>query len=452
LHRDSLLHVPIRERDGNKSEGAAVLTDPRYDAVLAGSLLRRRGMRIVTGAVLLVVLAFAAVIQLSALVNMRSDIAGVFLKALFLSSFLTIVPIAVLWFLDRREREGTWLFDAAFLWGGFIATALSLPFNNAFFQLVDDWVAQNPAITGVLGPDAAAMIAAPISAPIVEEIAKALGVLAIFWVARAEFDGMRDGFVYGAAVGVGFNWSEAALYVAQGYAESGVAPYGTELGARYALFGLGGHALFTGMLGLCLGLAVQTNRRWLRVLAPIIGIVLAIAAHRLINSLPLRAALEQARTGVPVDSHQGPAEAGFLDAFLRGSINQLAILLPFMLMTALALWRSGVWERRVIREELGSEIGRAVTPGEYEGIAQDDILRTRRVSGMQRGASSALVKAQNELAFRKRRVRADGKTPSTIILSDDGEKRSSACGNCRHEAPIPAPPSGEMGSAAGPSD
>lgn len=388
-----------------------MLTDPRDDAVLTGSSLRQRGMRMVIGAGLLVLLAFAALVQLTALASVRSDIAGVFLKALILSSFLAIVPLAVLWFLDRRERESAWLFAAALLWGGFIATALSLPFNNAFFQLVDAWVAQNPGIAGVLGPDAAAMIAAPISAPIVEEIAKALGVLAIFWLGRTEFDSMRDGFVYGAAVGVGFNWSEVALYVAQGYAETGVAPYGPELGTRYALFGLGGHALFTGMFGLCLGFAVETNRRWLRVLAPVIGIVLAIAAHRLINSLPLLAALEQARTGMPANSQQAAADAGFLDAFLQGSINEIVVLLPFFVMTGLALWRSGVWERRVIREELGSEIGRAVTPGEYEDIVQDRILHTRRVGGVQRGLSSAVVKAQNELAFRKRRVRNDGRDP-----------------------------------------
>lgn len=387
-----------------------MLTGPRYDAALTGSPLRRRGMGIVISTVLLLLIAFAALIQLSALANVPSDIAGVFLKALLLSSLLAIVPLAILRFLDRRERESAWLLAAAFLWGAFIATALSLPFNNAFFESVDAWVAQNPAVTSVLGPDAAEMIAAPISAPIVEEIAKALGVLAIFWLARTEFDGMRDGFVYGAAVGVGFNWSEAALYVAQGYGGSGVAPYGTELGARYALFGLGGHALFTGMFGLCLGLAIQTNRRWLRFLAPIIGIVLAIAAHRLINFQPLLAALEQARTGAPA-GQPPPGEAGFLDAFVGGSINELVILLPFLLVTGLALWWSGVWERRVIREELGSEIGRAVTPGEYDDIVQDRILRTRRVRGMQRGASSAVVNAQNELAFRKHRVREDGKDP-----------------------------------------
>jgi RsiW-degrading membrane proteinase PrsW (M82 family) len=289
-------------------------------------------MRAVISVVLLVMLAFAALIQFSALASVPPDIAAVFLKALTLSSLLAIVPLSVLWFLDRREREGIWLFAAAFLWGGLVATTIALPFNNASFRLVDAWVAENPAVTQTLGPDAAMLLAAPTSAPIVEEIAKALGVLAIFWMLRTEFDSMRDGFVYGAAIGIGFNWSEAALYVAQGYADSGVAPYGLELGSRYALFGLGGHALFTGMFGLCLGFAIQTKRWWLRILAPVVGIVLAISAHRLSNSMPLLAALEQANTGMQADRNQPPAEAGFLDAFVNGSINVLLMFLPFMLM------------------------------------------------------------------------------------------------------------------------
>ena len=395
-----------------------MLSDPRYDPLLTGSPLRQRGTSTVIGAVLFVVLAFAALVQLGALVTVRSDIAAVFLKALTLSSVLAIVPLAVLWFLDRRERESAWLFAAAFLWGGFVATAIALPFNNASFRLVDAWVAENPAITLVLGPDAAMLLAAPISAPIVEEIAKALGVLVIFWLLRAEFDSARDGFVYGAAVGVGFNWSEAALYVAQGYAESGVAPYGLELGGRYALFGLGGHALFTGMFGLCLGFAIQTKRWWLRILVPTIGIVLAIAAHKLSNTLPLLAALGQARRGVPADWQQAPAEAGFLDAFLSGSINELVTFLPFLLLTGLVLWWSGVWERRVIREELGSEVGSAVTPGEYEEIVRDRIFRTRRVRGTQRRTSLALVNAQNELAFRMRHVREEGEDPERDRLAN----------------------------------
>ena len=110
---------------------------------------------------------------------------------------------------------------------------------------------------------------------------------------------MRDGIVYGALVGLGFNWFEAPIYVAQGYAETGVAPWGMQLGWRFALFGLGGHALFTALFGASLGLALQTRRRWLRMLAPIGGLVLAIAAHAVNNVLPLLFALAAADTGEP---------------------------------------------------------------------------------------------------------------------------------------------------------
>jgi RsiW-degrading membrane proteinase PrsW (M82 family) len=388
-----------------------MLANPSHDPLVSGTPLRQRGVCMVISAVLIAALALAVLLQLSALASLPPDIASVFLAALALSSLLSVVPLAVLWFLDRREREGAWLFAAAFLWGGCIATALALPFNTAFFQFIDTWVARHPVVTEVLGPDAATLLAAPISAPIVEEVAKALGVLLIFRLLRAEFDNMRDGFVYGAVVGVGFNWSEAALYVAQGYVQSGVPPFGQELGGRYALLGLGGHAMFTGMFGACLGLALQTRRRWVRILAPIGGITLAIAAHMLNNSLPLLAALAGAAAGEPPGAQEPAQDIGFLGSFLSGTLIQLVVFLPFLLIVGLALWRSGVWERRVIREELEGEVGHAVSPGEYQDIVRDRILRTRRINGMGRRASSALVNAQHELAFRKRRVRDDGKDP-----------------------------------------
>src|SRR5262245_61107390 len=198
---------------------------------------------------LFVVLISAVFVQLTLLLSMRPDVVRVFFRALFLSTLLAIVPLAALWFLDRREREKPWLFAAAFLWGGCIATGLALPFNSAFFALVDVWVARHPVVGDLLGPNAPMLLAAPISAPIAEEVAKAAGVLLIFWFLRAEFDNMRDGLVYGALVGLGFNWFEAALYVAQDHALHGIESYGAQLGFRYAMFGFGGHALFTGIFG-----------------------------------------------------------------------------------------------------------------------------------------------------------------------------------------------------------
>jgi protease PrsW len=254
-------------------------------------------------------------------------------------------------------------------------------------------------------------LAAPISAPISEEIAKALGVLVLFSFLRAEFDNMRDGIVYGALVGAGFNWFEAALYVAQNYAEYGEATYGLQLGARYALFGLGGHAMFTAMFGAFVGFATQTQYRWLRVLAPLAGLTLAIVAHMLYNVLPLVAALESAAAGEPAARSEPFPNMGFVETFVSSSLLQLVIFLPFLLILAIALWRSGVWERSVIRDELADEVGRTVSADEYRDIVGDRIFRTRRIDRLQPRVSAALVNAQHELAFRKRRVREAGENP-----------------------------------------
>jgi hypothetical protein len=171
--------------------------------------------------------------------------------------------------------------------------------------------------------------------------------------------------------------------------------------------------MFTGMFGACLGLANQTRRRWLRIIAPIFGLILAIGAHMLNNALPLLGALAGE---LPRDPEPLP-NIGFLEAFLAASLIRLVIFLPFVVIAALLLWRSGVWERRVIREELAAEIGRSVTPSEYQEIVRDRAFRTRRINGFGH-ASPALVNAQNELAFRKRRVRDDGNDPEHDFLAN----------------------------------
>jgi hypothetical protein len=222
---------------------------------------------------------------------------------------------------------------------------------------------------------------------------------------------MRDGIVYGALIGLGFNWFEAALYVAQGYAEYGVAPYGLQLGVRYALFGLGGHAMFSAIFGAFLGFAIQTRRTSMRILAPIAGLALAIAAHMLNNALPLIAALASVAAGEPPPGHEPPPDVGFLEAFLAGSLIQLTIFLPFIVIFAVAVWRSGVWERQVIRDELAIEVGRTMTEDEYTDLLGDNMFRTRRIDWLRPRTSAALVNAQHELAFRKRRVRDEDKDP-----------------------------------------
>jgi RsiW-degrading membrane proteinase PrsW (M82 family) len=63
-----------------------------------------------------------------------------------MSTLLAVMPLAVLWFLDRRERESPWLFASAFLWGGLIATTLALPVNSTVLYFVAQWLEGNSAL------------------------------------------------------------------------------------------------------------------------------------------------------------------------------------------------------------------------------------------------------------------------------------------------------------------
>src|SRR5262249_32069810 len=176
-----------------------------------------------------------------------------------------------------------------------------------------------------------------------------------------------------------------------------------QLGWRYALFGFSGHAMFTGIFGALLGLVFQTRRRWLRILAPFIGLALAVGAHFWNNALPLLFALAGAAAGdPPPPGREPPPDMGFLRAFVSGSLTELTTFLPFLVIMMLALWRSGVWERRVIREELAEEVGRTVTPEEYDQIVRDRAFRTRRIARMHPRESAALVDAQHEPAVPQR--------------------------------------------------
>ena len=278
------------------------------DSSISG--LGRVGAGETVDAALLAALFLAFLAQVLMLSRVDIDVAGVFLRALFFSTILSFIPISIIWFLDRRERENPWIFAAAFLWGGLIATTISLPLNTAAFRVVDRWVALNPLVAEMLGPNAVTLIAAPLSAPLVEEIAKGAGVCLILWMIRDKFDGMRDGFIYGALIGVGFNWFEAPLYVMQGFAEHGVAPYSQELGVRQGILGLGGHALFTGIFGLSLGLAVQTSRRWLKRIAPPVGLLIALAAHLFNNIMPLLQLLMAAPDGAVSTAGVGQRSVG----------------------------------------------------------------------------------------------------------------------------------------------
>jgi RsiW-degrading membrane proteinase PrsW (M82 family) len=384
-----------------------------------GSPLRHRNFALAVSAALLSLLIFSLLMLGILLGSMHKDAARVFMISLYAATAFSALPMAILWWLDRRERESPWLFLFMFLWGGLIATSLALPINNYIIADIGQWIAKNPWVRDQLGKDAALLLGAPIAGPLVEEICKGLGILLIFFLLRAEFDNMRDGFIYGAVVGTGFNWLETPLYIAHGYAQFGDAPWELQLGARFALFGLAGHALYSGLFGAFVGLARQTRKMPIRIGAPILGLILAMLAHAINNLMPLIVTLFEYSQGKPPDSNSPPDDYGLLEAWAMASLLDLTVFLPFVALMLFLLWRSGLWEMEVIRQELKDEPAELVTPQEYQDILQQGLFQTRRIDLSDLKWSNALVNAQHELAFRKRRLREDGVDPETdpLILS-----------------------------------
>ena len=121
-------------------------------------------------------------------------------------------------------------------------------------------------VNGIVDAAVGEMLGAILTGPIIEEIAKGLGLLLFLWLLRSEFDGPRDGFIYGVLIGLGFTWLETAVYIATGFEESGSIAWGFQLSSRYALAGLNGHALYTSITGTFIGFSLLRTG-WLAPLA-----------------------------------------------------------------------------------------------------------------------------------------------------------------------------------------
>ena len=173
---------------------------------------------------------------------------GVVLLAL--GAVLALIPLGIVLYgvlrIDRWEPEPRTILLFAFLWGAGVSVAAAL-----IVGLGVDMVAAGAGMS----TDEYDFFGTVIQAPVVEEFAKGIGVLAIFLFARRYFDGPVDGVVYASVVAGGFAFTENILYFAASMAESGI----VSGDATLTFFVRGvmspfAHAMFTAMTGLFIGL------------------------------------------------------------------------------------------------------------------------------------------------------------------------------------------------------
>ncbi len=189
---------------------------------------------------------------------------------------LTIVVLGVRW-IDRWEPEPRIALVLAFLWGATASILIALFVDVA----ASDWIAASGGDTNLT-----VFFQAAVQAPIVEEVAKGLGLLIIYLVARRYFDGPVDGIVYAAMIAAGFAFTENIQYFGLQLFESGALD-----GAVIEIFFIRGilapfsHVMFTACIGFAIGLAARKGTVFGGIGALLLGLIPAILLHAFWNGV-----------------------------------------------------------------------------------------------------------------------------------------------------------------------
>ena len=263
-------------------------------------------------------------------------------------------------FFDLYEREPLSILALMAAWGGTVAVAIA--------------VIGNTALDNSLPRPVETVFGAAISAPLVEESAKGAALLAAFMVSiwankkfgLFKFEGLTDGLLYGAAVGLGFALVEDILYFINATAEHGQVGDGlTVFLERTSLLRLDMllHPLATGAFGAGLGLAAWSLTRRGRIGFPLLGLLLAILTHAAWNGfnqlvLVERYGWHQTSAWYTNHLHDRTLAQQMDRTFIHASEVFQVLWWAFIVLwvVAIALWLRH--QREVIRFELQDEVGR----------------------------------------------------------------------------------------------
>lgn len=303
------------------------------------------------------------------------------------SVFCAIVPmlffLLIVWLLDPFDREPAWMVGLTFLWGAAGATAFSL-FGNDLMSLLT---------SAIFGPEYGGHVAVTFGAPLVEEPLKAL-VLVLVMFSR-HFDNATDGFVYGAAAGLGFGATENLMYFVT-VASSGD-PFGWFMNVLVrTFFSAVMHACATASVGAMLGWA--RFRGWgAKLVAAPVGFGIAMGMHATWNGL------------LTAEVITGNVIFHYLDF----------VLFPLEFLVLVAVFQFALWdERATIRRELADEVQAKLLPLKHASAVGSFWARLRSdwvPPGIPR---RQYVRAVTTLALRKHQAR-NASTASYGFYSDE---------------------------------
>jgi protease PrsW len=300
-----------------------------------------------------------------------------FLTGLVVAALPVPVYVMLVLWLDRYEPEPPWMLATAFFWGALVAVFFAILINSFGGALVEQ----------IYNEDAANFYGLVISAPLVEEGFKALALFGLCFWKRDEFDGVLDGIIYAAMVGLGFAMTENVKYYGEAVAESNAVGVFVVRG----LFSPYAHPLFTSMTGIGLGLARQSHSRAAKAALPFVGFALAVVLHAGWNG-----------------------SAYFAQKFDNGLLvlaMYFLVMVPTFIALLLVVYFALRREGRILREHLRCDLERGLlTLEEYERVCSVRARARASLGALTRGGAGTwrarrqLHRAASELAFHRNRV------------------------------------------------
>lgn len=272
------------------------------------------------------------------------------------------------YWLDRYEKEPKLLLGGVFWWGVLVAGLGACVINTSFelgaFIATGSESFSNLATTSVV-------------APLSEELLKGAAVAVIYFVFRKEFDSILDGIIYGSMVGLGFSALENTLYIfGYGYLESGWSGLAANAVVRIVLIGWL-HACMTAFTGIGFAVARLTKNPLVKIIAPFMGLMIAISIHAFHNSLSHFIAA------------QGLASLGYM---ILGDLPGYAVIV------SLIVW-ANIHERAILKKQLAGEVQRGlISSAEYQKALSPFTLTT---AIFQSRSASRFYHLLGELAHKK---------------------------------------------------